>query len=439
MRSQKPNNIQKLSLLMLLLLLLAPLDGRAQLSGARTFSPYTMYGLGDMAIGGSAFNRSMGGVGIAYRNPYVFNYLNPAALSAMPQRSALFNFAGEGQNIYSRTSETSTSYNSFNIHDLGLAVPLARGVGLGFSLTPISSVGYATQIIDDSPDITNNIGSTFYSYSGDGGITQVSASVGVAVVKGLSLGASLHYWFGMLDRQYSVQLNPYLNPTDNYRAVLSAQAMHLSKILYSFGAQYTFRVKENNGLTIGLTYQPRVTANMRTNSETITTNGSSMDTVFMGRADQSLKIADKISAGIFYQTEKLGIGFDYNRQNWKGAFEIPSDQKVSLRSQEEYKIGLSYTPSRYDVRRAMKRWTYKVGARYGTSYLMYDNHIMHDVAVTLGADVPLRKFSPSKLGFGAEVGMRGTTASGQIQETYFKIFVGFSFFADDWFVKHRYN
>ncbi|MDE5944638.1 MAG: hypothetical protein K2G93_03520, partial [Rikenella sp.] len=90
-------------------------EARGQMSSLNAFSPYTMYGIGDMAVGGSAFNRAMGGVGIAGRDPHAFNYRNPASMSVLPRQSAIFNFAGEGKNIYAKDGNTSTSYNTFNI------------------------------------------------------------------------------------------------------------------------------------------------------------------------------------------------------------------------------------------------------------------------------------------------------------------------------------
>lgn len=450
MHSPKPIKIESKSIYintsraivmsLLLLFLLQPDRANAQLSGAPTFSPYTMYGLGDMAIGGSSFNRSMGGVGVAFREFSNFNYLNPASLSAMRPRTALFNFGGEGQNIYSRSANTSTSYNSFNIHDLGLAVPLAKGIALGFSMNPISSVGYATQIVDTTKSITDNIGRTVYDYSGDGGITQISASLGVRVFRGLSLGASLHYWFGTLDRRYTAQVSPYFT-NDSYRTIMSFNTMRLSKVLYSFGIQYAIPMGKDkeNFLSIGATFQPRFRANTINNTEVASTNGSSVDTISMGRTDRMMTIPMKIAAGVFFHSERFGVGFDYTRQDWDGTLSIPTDQRVTLGAQQDFKVGAQFTPSRYDVRSAMKRWTYKVGARYSTGYLLKDGYTMHDMAVTLGADIPLRKFNPSKVGVGVELGTRGTVTQGQIRENYFKVFVALSFFADDWFVRYKYN
>ena len=46
------------------------------------YTPYSIYGLGEISKQGTAFNKSMGGVGIAARNKRFINYINPAAVTA---------------------------------------------------------------------------------------------------------------------------------------------------------------------------------------------------------------------------------------------------------------------------------------------------------------------------------------------------------------------
>lgn len=411
----------------------------AQMSSLNAFSPYTMYGLGDMAVGGSAFNRSMGGVGVAARSPYNFNYRNPAAMSVIPRQSAIFNFAGEGKNIYAKSDNASTSYNTFNIHDLGLAVPLGKGVGLGFSLTPVSSVGYTSRIVEQNQSITENIGSTIYNYAGDGGITQVAMSLGVNITPRFSLGASMNYWFGDIERQYNAMVTPYLGSTE-YRSIISTENQNLSKILFTLGAQYTFRVGKNNALTLGVTYQPKVTASVRQSRLTFSYSNSTADTIYAGNSRWNLDIPGKISAGFYYQSSKLGVAFDYSRQNWKGAFEIPKDQDIRLGAQQDFRVGFSYTPNQFDIRNSLKRWTYKAGLRYSDSYLIKNGDQLHDAAVSLGVDFGLKRGTFSKVGIGVEYGERGSRATGQVRERYFNLFVALSLFGSDyWFVRPKYN
>ena len=125
----------------------------AQTSSINAFSPYTMYGIGEINTPGTTQMRSMGGVGVAMGTPGKINLLNPAAYSTIPQKSFLFSFGLEGQNYYNSQKvdnvSKNTAYNTFNFHDIAFQMPVAKKLGLGFSLTPYSSVGYRTKYTQD--------------------------------------------------------------------------------------------------------------------------------------------------------------------------------------------------------------------------------------------------------------------------------------------------
>ena len=82
-----------------------PVAAQAQSSSLNAFSPYTFYGLGDFSTQGPAYMRSMGGVGVGYRNSMKINYINPASYSLLGRKTFLFNVGIEGNNTYSKTAE----------------------------------------------------------------------------------------------------------------------------------------------------------------------------------------------------------------------------------------------------------------------------------------------------------------------------------------------
>ena len=66
-----------------------------------SFSPYSIYGIGNISKEGTAFNKSMGGVGIATRNRRFINILNPASLTARDSLSFMADFGlSEGNTVY---------------------------------------------------------------------------------------------------------------------------------------------------------------------------------------------------------------------------------------------------------------------------------------------------------------------------------------------------
>lgn len=411
----------------------------AQSSSVNTFSPYTMYGLGDISLPGTAYNHSMGGIGVAMRDPLVFNIMNPASYSSMNQRSALFNFGLEGQNYTLKSGDAKTGYNGFNLHDFGLAFPLYKKIGFGFSLAPVANVGYRTMITETNPDITSDLGDVTYSYVGSGGISQMMVGLGIEVVKGLSLGANFLYYFGSLDRDYNVNTFSVLN-TGNYRSVESTSQLEISRIMYSVGVQYALQLGEDKHLNLGATYLPKTRINA-TNKRSIETIGSNLvDTVAYSKDRFAFDMPSNISGGVYYSTRKFGIGFDYVYQDWGSSLKADPTNDVRYKSQQDFKLGAQFTPNRYDVRSVMKRWTYKIGVRYRQSYVVKNNHDINEMAASLGVGIPFKATSRSSANIGVEYGFRGTEKNGLAKESFVKIFVSMSLFGDDlWFVRPKFD
>ncbi len=136
------------------------------------------------------------------------NLLNPAAFSAAPQKTFLFNFGLEGQNYYNSQKvdgmSKSTAYNTFNFHDIAFQLPVAKRLGLGFSLTPYSSVGYRTKYyprLRSADPVCANVGNIQYIYQGEGDVTEVKVGVGWELFKNFSVGIAAQYYWGDIDRR----------------------------------------------------------------------------------------------------------------------------------------------------------------------------------------------------------------------------------------------
>ena len=60
------------------------------------YSPYTMFGIGELQTLGTTQMRAMGGAGVAWRSSQMPSITNPAGCSATLQKSFLFNVGAEG-------------------------------------------------------------------------------------------------------------------------------------------------------------------------------------------------------------------------------------------------------------------------------------------------------------------------------------------------------
>ena len=262
-------------------MLVVPVSAMAQTSSINAFSPYSMYGIGELQTPGVVAQRSMGGVGLGMRSSVMVNPLNPAAYSLTPRQGFLFDFGVEGVNFYNRQQKyadgaqttSRTSYNTFNFHDIAFQLPLARRLGLGFSLTPYSSVGYRVSADEQSDDVWGNIGRVQYLYAGEGDLTEVKLGIGWEVVKRVSIG-------------------------------VAADSYGISRIKMQLGLQADLIQSERQVLTLGATYD--MGGNLRPSVNQTVVNGDIYGTVVRGDTTRmALKLPVQLGVGLYYQNAKI--------------------------------------------------------------------------------------------------------------------------------------
>ena len=336
-----------------------PYASAAQTSSINAFSPYTMYGIGEQNTPGTLPMRSMGGVGVAMRSSGVVNLLNPAAFSAAPQKSFLFNFGLEGQNYYNSQKvdgmSKSTAYNTFNFHDIAFQLPLAKKLGLGFSLTPYSSVGYRTKYTHDydpSDPVWGNVGRAQYVYQGEGDVTEVKLGVGWELFKNFSLGIAAQYYWGDIDRSFVMTPTP-ITGDGSYSSTVGTDNYSISSIKGQIGVQWNAILNQKRALTLGAAYDfggdlnPTVTKNIYVGD--LYNSSVKGDTTHL-----ALVLPRQLSVGAFYQTSKWTMGVDYVYQDWGGRNRQTESTGVSGPDRSAFavaytdthtiKAGVEYTP-----------------------------------------------------------------------------------------------
>ncbi len=435
----------------------------AQTSSTNAFSPYSMFGVGELSTQGSLPMRSLGGVGVAWRSASMASLLNPAGYSATMQKSFIFNFGVEGAHIDNAQRKygadgayaglAKNAKNSINFHEISFQMPLTKGLGLGFSLTPYSSVGYNMTSTEQSEDIWGEIGRVQYNYTGEGDITEVKLGVGWEIFKNFSLGVAGMYYWGDIDRAYTSFVKNDVVGVGSYSPTIGNDNYSVSNFKFQAGIQYSVIANDKRLLTLGATYdmggslRPKVTKNVYNNdlnSTTVINEGSRSE----------IRLPEQWTGGIFYQDARFAAGFDYVFQNWGGKnskLEEPvfGGMKVSYVNTSTFKAGFEYTPNRFDVRHYYNRMSYRVGARYGGYYQSFNGQKMDQYAVTFGIGFPVKFLGASAVDFGIEYGGRGTSRSltnslgqrvGLIKQQYIKFAIGISMFGEDyWFVRPKYD
>ncbi len=446
------------------LALLGVSEASAQGGAAVTaYSPYTMFGIGELQTIGTAQSRSMAGVGVAWRSTQMPSLANPAGYSATLQKSFLFNVGVEGNFLQNRQFKYDASgnnigtakngKNSVNIHEVAVQFPLAKRLGMGISLMPYSSVGYKMSFLDQRPEIAGNVGAASYTYSGDGDVTEVKMGVGWEPFKNFSIGIAAKYYWGKISHNYTSAVENDFVGEGAYMSVVGEDEYAISNFKFQAGLQWNALANDKHMLTFGATYdyggglRPKVTKNL------ILNNVSSTQ-VFRETGVSQMQLPHSVKAGVMYQSPKIAVALEYEFQAWgsgnKGRFEESVSNNMSVKYVDTHtaKAGFSYTPNRFDVRNYFNRVSYRAGFRYSNYYQAYNGQGIDQIAVTAGFGFPLKFMGTSSVDLSFEYGMRGALKTlmntspkiGMIRQDYFKVGLGFSLFGEDyWFVRPKYD
>lgn len=445
------------------IVLLLPMGAAAQNlhSSVNTYSPYSMYGMGELSTQGNAIQRAMGGVGVAMYATNMTNMLNPAAYGFTPRQSFLFNFgieAGHYRNNQAKygssAGEVKTAYNSVNIHDIAFQMPLAKGLGLGFSISPYSDVGYSMYNDDLSSGVAGNVGRVRYQYYGDGNVTDVKAGIGWAPFKKLSVGVSMIYYWGNISRSYNAMVSDVITGSGEYSSTVGTDTYDVSKIKAQFGIMYSPILNNERVLTLGATYD--VGGSLEPDMKKYVYVDNLLTSVVREQNEKSLplRLPNQIAAGFFYQDPKVRFGIDYVYQDWgsQNTDYMESGGRgvhVSYTDTHTIKAGFEIIPRYTDVGNYLNRVSYRIGVRYGDYYQTFGGSTVQQYAVTAGIGLPIRLFGRSSVNIGFEYGHRNPAEDtimindvkvGMVKQNYYKMSIGLTLFGEDkWFHRYKYE
>ncbi len=407
------------------------------------YSPYSIFGIGDISKEGTAYNKSMGGTGIATRNNRVINYLNPAAVTARDSLSFMADFGLVQQNTLYRQGDLKSGNNTFNIYDFIMTFPIYRSSAFMVGITPYSDIGYDFSTIETNPDIIGNTGNIGYDSYGTGSVYQAFIGAGVTFWKRLSVGAEAIYYFGNLDKVTNMNYSD-----DSYRSLNSGSELMIRGVTGKFGLQYEQNLSGNVSMVIGATYklstgmkgyatnyryavQSSVTDSLRHHVDTLAASG--------------LRFGDELGVGISIRGgDKWNAEFNYLRSDWRksgmdkaAGFAVNGESVFTTTVSQSFRAGFEYVPNRNDIRYYMKTCSYRLGFYYDRAYYKLDGNNVNSMGVTLGITLPVFKYH-NGISLGVDLGQRASTRNDMIRERYATFVIGFNIH-DLWFRKIQYH
>ena len=433
--------IEKIFLLSVFLLICSVAFAQDGTYGA--YSPYSIFGIGDISKEGTAYNKSMGGVGIASRNNRAINYLNPAAITARDSLSFMADFGLQQSNNVYKQGDIKSAHNTFNIYDFVMTFPIYRSSAFMVGITPFSDVGYDFSSYETNPEIIGNTGNISYDSYGTGSIYQVFFGAGVTLWKRLSLGAEVIYYFGNIDKVTNMD---YAN--SSYRSVNSGTDLSINGTTGKFGLQYEQKLGGDVSMTLGATYRLGTKMKGYSTNYRYATQESISDTLNF-RVDtigaSNINFADEIGVGLSVRGgDKWSAEVNYVRSDWRNSgfdnqpgFSAIGQSKFTSTVSHSFRAGFEITPNRNDIRYYMRKCTYRAGAYYDRAYYKLDGHNVNSMGVTLGITLPISKLY-NGVSLGVDMGQRASTRNNMIRERYAMFVIGFNIH-DIWFRKNQYQ
>lgn len=407
------------------------------------YSPYSIYGIGDISKQGTAFNKSMGGVGVATRNRRFINYLNPAAVTARDSLSFMADFGLAQSNNVFRQGDLKSAHNTFNIYNFVMSFPIYRSSAFMVGITPFSDMGYDFSSVETDPNIIGNTGNISYDSFGTGSVYQLFAGAGVTFWKRLSLGAELIYYFGNLDKVTNMD---YSNAS--YRSVNSGSDLMVRGVTGKFGLQYEQKIAGDVSVTIGATYRLGTGMKGEATNYRYANQSGVTDTLkysAVGLKGAGVRFADELGVGIAVKGgEKWMAEVDYLRSDWRKSgfdatqgFGVSGDSKFSSTVSQSFRAGFEIVPNRNDIRYYFRRCTYRAGLYYDQAYYKLDGANVNTMGVTLGITLPVFRLY-NGLTLGVDIGQKAHSRNNMIRERYAMFVIGFNIH-DIWFRKVQYN
>ena len=417
---------------------------KAQEGAYSSYSPYSIFGVGDLTRQGTAYSRSMGGIGIATRNNRHINVVNPAAVAARDTLSFMLDFGVTADGRLYSQGDVKSAKNLFNISDFVFTVPIYRKSAFMAGITPFSSVGYDFSHDITDPKVLATTGNMNYRSYGEGDIYQVFSGAGATFWNKLSVGAQMIYYFGNIDKTTTMDF-----ASSSYRDIYSGYILNLNAFGGKFGVQYDQALAPGLFLTVGATYRTSARlkgyvtdykyATISSKSDTLKYN---TDTLSRGRAS---KIASEYGIGVALRRgDKWRLEFDYTRSDWSKSnldnavgFANKGESTFSTTFSQSFKAGFEIVPNRNDIRYYMRRCSYRVGAYYDRDYYKLNGHTVNSYGLTFGMTLPVFRWY-NGISIGVDLGQRGTKDNNMIRERYAMLVVGFNIH-DIWFQKPKYE
>ncbi len=415
-------------------------------------SPFSQFGPGDFYSSNFQSNFSRGGIGASSISTNTLNPVNPSTYSQITLTT------GE-TGIYSSTclisKENNSSYFTMaNLSSFGLGLPLGKGMGIAFGLTPYSKQDYDYFYNDTLADNT----SVKYNYSGDGGLSKVFIGYGMKL-KSLSFGFNGHYIFGRLN-----SINKVKYPTENSLVFNSLRIRNFSNVNgfgFSTGMQYCIKYSNENYINTGISYElgkkystSNYTIGNYFNEQTHALNPD-LGLVEIHNTENIIDTRDNPVDAQITLPSQIQFGLSTGKyEKWETSIELRhnnfstyqlNNEISSLKDKNTIIFGGRIVPNSKALGKSnyWKTVTYNLGGFLGNSGYHINNNESKEFGINFAFGLPMKKFKFQTETFGSSIYLGfGYLNRSNPAEDFHENFININasiILNDKWFIKRKFQ
>ena len=400
-----------------------------------TNSPYSQYGLGDLADQSVGFNKGMSGVGLAFRKGNEVNPLNPASYSAVDSLSMIFDAGLSGQiTNYKESGKTLNAKGGGFDYVVGL-FRVFKNMGVSVGVMPYSNIGYNYSSSTSLSDMNTTVP---VKYEGNGGMHQLYLGAGWRLLKPLSVGFNFAYLWGEYDRS--------VGSTNTSINVLSKQyTAEVNSWKLDVGLQYDQPINKTDFITVGVSFSPGHSLNADPECVIVSRNTSiSKSDTTTYQIDNVLDLPTTWGVGLAYRHgSTLRIGADFQMQKW-GSLSFPSVNEYNdyvmkdglLKDNYKLNAGVEWMPNPMS-RNFLNHVRYRFGAGFSTPYYYINGQEgPKDFHVSIGFGIPIMNVYNNRSIVNISAQWQHRSADNLITENTFGFSIGLTF-NERWFAKMK--
>jgi len=416
----------------LLLFGLCPFASKSQGLGN---SPYSSQGIGELYGDNNVWNQGIGGLGVAYANPFHLNSANPALL--VRNRTTIFEVGLLGQaKVLSDRVQSQRDFGG-NLSYLNLAFPVAGKWSAGIGLRPYSFIDYNTTVFRKVEP--NTIYDSRTVYTGRGALNKATITNGFQLGKNAYVGLEMGFLFGNAVREANSQviINGLGDLSTDIIVSRTSQSTY-SDVMLKLGGAWRPKLSKNWHLNLGATYQPQTRVRSRETEAYEQRQAQQVislpETI---RSDQRgvLVFPSKFRAGVVLEKNlNIAVGAEFSYEQWAN-YRTATGENPGLGNSYTVGTGIEFLPKASSTN-YLNLINYRFGLRYGLLPNVVNGRQLNDVSASLGFALPVGRFVNS-ISLSVTAGQRGnTTFEGQIRERYARIGLSLSL-NDRWFQRFR--